>query len=90
MRMFSPEELDVMAEAYIRALDRLPVESPTTELTRRLVEQIGEALADGIRDEDELAAAAIRRSNIRPELSVPRSEEKLPVPRGIEPQAYGL
>ena len=50
------------------ALDKLPVESPTIELTQRLVEEIGAALAGGIRDEDELAAAALERSNLRPDL----------------------
>ena len=68
MRIFSPDELDVMAEAYLKALDKLPVESPTIELTQRLVEEIGTALAGGIRDEDELAAAAVERSNLRPDL----------------------
>ena len=68
MRMYSSEELDVMAEAYLKALAKLPVESPTIELTQRLVEEIGAAVADGIRDEDELAAAALERSNLRPDL----------------------
>ena len=35
MRMYSADELDVMAEAYLKALDLLPVVSPTTALTRR-------------------------------------------------------
>ena len=68
MRMYSPDELDVMAEAYLRALAKLPVELPTIELTQRLVEEIGAAFVDGIRDEDELAAAALERSNLRPDL----------------------
>lgn len=68
MRMYSPDELDVMAEAYLRALAKLPVESPTIELTQRLVEEIGMAVANGIRDEDQLAAAAIERSSLRPDL----------------------
>jgi len=38
------------------------------ELTQRLVEEIGAAVAGGIRDEDELATAAVERSNIRPDL----------------------
>ena len=41
MRMYSSDELDVMAEAYLKALDKLPVESPTIELTQRLFEEIG-------------------------------------------------
>ena len=68
MRMYSPDELDVMAEAYLKALEKLPVESPTIELTQRLVEEIGAAVASGILDEDQLAAAAIERSNLRPDL----------------------
>ena len=68
MRMYSAEELDVMAEAYLKALDKLPVESPTTALTQRLVKEIGAAVASGIRDEDVLAAAAIARSNLVPYL----------------------
>ena len=68
MRMYSAEELDVMAEAYIKALDKLPVETPTTALTQRLVKEIGAAVASGIRDEDVLAAAAIARSNLVPHL----------------------
>ena len=68
MRMYSPAELDVMAEAYLKALDKLPVARPTIELTQRLVEEIGAAVADGLRDEDELASAALARSNLRLEL----------------------
>jgi hypothetical protein len=68
MRMYSPDELDVMAEAYLKALDKLPVARPTIELTQRLVEEIGAAVAKGMRDGDELAAAALARSNLRPEL----------------------
>jgi phosphosulfolactate synthase (CoM biosynthesis protein A) len=68
MRMYSAEELDVMAEAYLKALDKLPVESPTTALTQRLVQEIGAGVASGIRDEDALAAAALRRSNLWPDL----------------------
>jgi hypothetical protein len=64
MRMYSADELDVMAEAYLKALDLLPVASPTTALTQRLVKEIGAAVARGIRDEDVLAAAAIKRSNL--------------------------
>jgi hypothetical protein len=68
MRMYNSDELDVMAEAYLKALAKLPVASPTIELTQRLVEEIGAAFANGIRDEDELAAAAVERSNLRPDL----------------------
>src|SRR6478672_11211217 len=65
MRMYSPDELDVMAEAYLKALDQLPIARPTIELTQRLVKEIGAAITTGIRDEDELAAAALARSNLR-------------------------
>jgi hypothetical protein len=68
MRMYSPEELDVMAEAYLKALEKLPVASPTIELTQRLVAEIGAAVAGGILDEDELATAAVERSNLRSDL----------------------
>jgi hypothetical protein len=68
MRMYSPDELDVMAEAYLKALDKLPVAQPTIELTQRLVEELGAAFAKGIRDEEELAAAALAGSNLRPDL----------------------
>jgi hypothetical protein len=68
MRMYSPDELDVMAEAYLKALDKLPVEQPTVELTQRLVREIGDAVAGGMRDEDALAVAALQRSNLRVDL----------------------
>jgi hypothetical protein len=68
MRMYSADELDVMAEAYLKALDKLPVASPTTALTQRLVREIGAGVASGILDEDKLAAAAIARSNLRRDL----------------------
>jgi hypothetical protein len=68
MRMYSADELDVMAEAYLKALDKLPVESPTTALTQRLVKEIGAGVASGILDEDKLAAAAVARSNLWPDL----------------------
>lgn len=68
MRMYSADELDVMADAYLKALDKLPVASPTTALTRRLVQEIGAGVASGILDKDKLAAAAIARSNLLPDL----------------------
>jgi len=61
MRMYSPEELDVMAEAYVRALEQLPRALSSTEITQRLVEEIGNGVADGLRDENELATAALER-----------------------------
>ena len=44
------------------------VESPTTALTQRLVKEIGAGVASGILDEDKLAAAAVARSNLWPDL----------------------
>jgi hypothetical protein len=64
MRMYSPEELDVMAEAYIRALEQVPRELSSIEITQRLVREIGNAIADGVRDEDELANVALQRAHI--------------------------
>lgn len=64
MRIYSPEELDVMAEAYNRVLSRVPHEISSTEITLRLVEEIGMGVAKGVRDEDALANAALERTNI--------------------------
>jgi len=64
MRIYSADELDVMADAYLKALELLPVASPTTALTQRLVKEIGAAVASGVRDENDLAAVAIKRSNL--------------------------
>ena len=62
MQMYSPEELDVMAEAYIRALDKVPRELSSIEVTQRLVQEIGWAVANGLRDEDALASIALERA----------------------------
>jgi hypothetical protein len=62
--MYSPEELDVMAQAYERAIDKLPSDLTSIEITQRLVQEIGRAIANGIRDQDELAATALERTNI--------------------------
>jgi len=62
MRMFSTEELDVMAAAYRRAIDKLPNRISSTEFTLRLVEEIGACVAGGMRDEEALAAAALART----------------------------
>ena len=63
MRDYSPEELDVMAEAYDRLADRVPqISSP--EITLRLVEEIALAVASGERDEAALADAALERANL--------------------------
>ncbi len=64
MRMYSPEELDVMAEAYTRVLDQIPAEKSSTEITLRLVKEIAAGVVNGVRDEDALANAALERTNI--------------------------
>jgi hypothetical protein len=63
MRMYCPEELDVMAEAFDRALEKAPNEICSTAVTQRLVQEIGWAVANGIRDEDLLANTALERTN---------------------------
>jgi len=60
--MYSPEELDVMAEAYIRALDKVPREMSSIDVTQRLVQEIGWAVANGERDEDTVADLALERT----------------------------
>jgi hypothetical protein len=63
MRDYSPEELDVMAEAYDRLADRIPqISSPA--ITLRLLEEIALAVASGERDEAALADAALERANL--------------------------
>jgi hypothetical protein len=64
MRMYSPEELDVMAEAFDRALEKAHTGISSTAVTQRLVQEIGWAVANGIRDEDLLAHTALERTNI--------------------------
>ena len=63
MQMYSPEELDVMAEAYDRALDKAPGGISTTEMTQQLVQEIAWAVANGVRDEDALASIALERTS---------------------------
>lgn len=62
MRMYSPEELDVMAEAYDRALGKAPRGITSTETTLRLVREIAWAVANGLRDKDALARIALKRT----------------------------
>ena len=62
MRMYSPDELDIMAEAYDRALDKAPGEISSTEMTQQLVQEIAWAVANGLRDEDTLADIALQRA----------------------------
>jgi hypothetical protein len=64
MRMYSPEELDVMAEAYMLALEKAPQDISSTEDTQRLVQEIAWAVVNGIRDEQALADAALERTSI--------------------------
>jgi hypothetical protein len=67
MRMYSPEELDVMAEAYDRALEKAPDKAPhdisSTEATRRLVQEIAWGVVNGVRDGEALANAALQRTS---------------------------
>ncbi|HWL31405.1 MAG TPA: hypothetical protein VNQ50_04660 [Xanthobacteraceae bacterium] len=53
-----------MAEAYIRALEQVPRELSSIEITQKLVKEIGNGIAKGVRDEDELATVALERVNI--------------------------
>jgi len=63
MRIYSSEELDVMAEAYSRLLSRVDsISSP--DISLRLVEEIALGVASGERDEDVLADAALERANL--------------------------
>ena len=62
MREYSPEELDVMAEAYLRVRDKVPRDISSTEDTLRLVDEIGLGVVNGILDEDALAKAALERT----------------------------
>lgn len=64
MRMYSDEQLDAMAEAYTKALELVPGAGLNTEVARQLVHEIGAAVTSGILDCDQLALAALRRSQI--------------------------
>ena len=67
MRMYSPDELDLMAEAYNRLAHRLPYEVASTETTMRLVEEIAAGVSDGVRDAAALARAALNRTGVAPD-----------------------
>jgi hypothetical protein len=62
--MYSPEELDVMAEAYVRALEKAPRGLSSIEDTQRLVQEIAWAVVNGVRDEEALANSALERTSI--------------------------
>jgi hypothetical protein len=64
MRMYSPQELDVMAEAYERALEKAPREICSIATTQRLVQEIAWGVVNGLRDEEALANAALERTHI--------------------------
>jgi hypothetical protein len=64
MRDYTDEQLDVMAEAYLRLRDKVPHEISSTPIALRLVDEIGWGVANGIRDEETLANTALERSNI--------------------------
>ena len=86
MRAYSPDELDVMADAYVLVLETLEGASASPELAQMLVDEIGAGVARGLRDERALAKAALtkarglrlksrrqfRRIDRRPEATVPR------------------
>jgi hypothetical protein len=62
MRIYSQQELDLMAEAYNRLAHRLPYEVASTESTMRLVE-IAAGMTSGVRDAAVLARYALTRAN---------------------------
>ena len=62
MREYSPEELDVMAKAYLRVRDKDPHQISSTEATLRLVDEIGLDVVNGVLDEDALTEAALERT----------------------------
>jgi hypothetical protein len=64
MRSYSPQELDVMAEAYERALKKAPQGISSIDATLRLVQEIAQGVVNGLRDEEVLAEAALARSRI--------------------------
>jgi hypothetical protein len=63
MQMYSPEELDVMAEAYLRAVEQLPRALLSAAVTQRLVQEIAWAVANGARDENAVARKALSKVN---------------------------
>jgi len=65
----SSDDLDMMAEAYHRALEQLPGDCTEPEITQTLIERLTAALRNGIRDEGELARAALFDSETSPRLS---------------------
>ena len=67
MRIFSSEELDLMADAYNRIALRLPNEIASTETTMQLVDEIAAGVAQGVRDAAALANRALKRTGVLPE-----------------------
>jgi hypothetical protein len=61
MHVYTSEELDVMAEAYLLALQQLSEESVPPELTLQLVQHIGAGVASGNLDERALAMTALKK-----------------------------
>jgi hypothetical protein len=64
MRTYSCEELDVMADAYLLALESIEGASASPELAQILVDTIGAGVARGWRDEHALAAQALRAARV--------------------------
>jgi hypothetical protein len=62
--VIASDDLDVMAEAYHRALEQWPGECSDPDITQSLIQGITVALWQGVRDEDELARAALAQAAI--------------------------
>jgi hypothetical protein len=62
MRAYSSEELDVMADAYVLALETLEGASASPELAQILVDEIGAGVTRGLHDERALAKAALKKA----------------------------
>jgi hypothetical protein len=65
MREYSDEQLDVMAEAYLRLRDMIPDEISSTPIALRLVDEIGWGVANGICDEETLGEHRARTEQHR-------------------------
>jgi hypothetical protein len=64
MRAYSSEELDVMADAYLLALQSIEGASASPELAEILVDTIGAGVARGMVDEHALAAEALKAATV--------------------------
>jgi hypothetical protein len=64
MCAYSSEELDVMADAYLLALQSIEGACASPELAEILVDTIGAGVARGMVDEHALAAEALRAATV--------------------------